>query len=123
MTIRSVLEIAFGVLFVVGAAFNAGYTLGHTDEFYGDWAANAWLGPARSFLRDQVIPHGVPVTIAVIALQMAVAAGILLRGTSVVPALLIGGTFAVGAAVFSNPTGAAANLGLAAAQYWLAWAR
>lgn len=120
---RSVAEIGLAALFLVGAAFNAVYTLGHTNDFYGSWANNAWFGWARSLLRDQVIPNGVAVTVVVIGCQAAIAALILSRSDLVEAGLVGGGVFAVGAAVFSSPGGFGANLALALAQFGLASTR
>ena len=120
---RSVAEIGLAALFLVGAVFNAVYTLGHTNDFYGGWADSAWFGWARSLLRDQVIPNGVAVTVAAIGCQFAIAALILSRSDLVEAGLVGGGVFAVGAAVFSSPGGFGANLALALAQFALAFTR
>jgi hypothetical protein len=120
---RSVAEIGFAVLFSVGAVFNGVYTLGHADEFYGGWADSAWFAWARDLLRDQVVPHGVAVTVGVIGCQLAIAALIFSRSELLVVGLAGGGVFAAGAAMFSSPGGFAANLMLAFAQFALAFTR
>jgi hypothetical protein len=35
---RNIVEIGFGLLYLVGAIFNVLYTLRHGDEFYGSFA-------------------------------------------------------------------------------------
>ena len=35
---------------LVGAVFNATYTLGHGDDFYGGFARGAWFAPGRWFV-------------------------------------------------------------------------
>ncbi len=107
----------------MGAGFNVVYTLGHTKDFYGSWADNAWFGWARSLLRNQILPNGVAVTVVVIGCQLAIAALILSRSDLVEAGLVGGGVFAVIAAVFSSPGGFGANLALALAQFALAVTR
>lgn len=121
--VRTVAEIAVGVLFAVGAVFNTAYTLRHTDEFYGEFADGAWLSPAEWLIRNVVIPNGTLFTVLLITFQAAVAIAILTRGDLVTVALLAGGSFALVVALFSNPAGTAANLILAAIQFGLALSR
>ena len=118
--LRSLAEIAFGLLFAVGAVFNATYTRTHGAEFYGSWAAGAWWPPARSMFERVVIPNDRVVTIAIIALQVSVAAMILTCGELVVPGLIVGGAFASVAALVSSPRGAVGHLLLAAGMFALA---
>jgi hypothetical protein len=121
--LRAVAEIAIGALFAVGAVFNTVYTLRHTAEFYGEFADGAWLSPAEWFIRNVVIPNGTVFTVLLIVFQAAVAIAILTRGDLVTLGLLAGGTFALVAALFSNPAGAIANLVLAVIQFALALSR
>ncbi|MFQ5932465.1 MAG: hypothetical protein ACE5MM_08665 [Nitrospiraceae bacterium] len=122
-TLRSVAEIAFGVLHGVGAVFNTVYTLRNYAEFYGSFANGAWFGPAESLIRNVVIPNGTLFTVLLIVFQAAIAIAILTRGDLVQPALFAGGVFALAVAFFSSPGGAAANLALAAIQFALALTR
>ncbi|MGI9649278.1 MAG: hypothetical protein ACR2OI_12235 [Acidimicrobiia bacterium] len=117
--LRSVLEIAVGALYAVGAVFNSVYTLRHTAELYGDFADGAWLSPAEWFIRRVVIPNGTLFTVLLIVFQATVAIAILTRGDLVKPALLVGGVFACVVALFSSPGGTAGNLVLAVIQFAL----
>ncbi len=123
MMLRTVAEIAIGVLYAVGAVFNTVWTLRHSAEFYGDFADGAWLSPARWVIRNVVIPNGTLFTVLLIGFQAAVAIVILTRGELVEVALLAGGTFSLVVAFFTSPGGTAANLALAVVQYALAAAR
>ena len=118
--LRVVAEIAIGLLYATGAVFNTVYTLSHTDAFYGSFAEGAWLGPARRFINDIVLPNATVFTVALIVLQAAVAVAILTRGDLVRGALIAGATFSVLAALASSPGGTAGNLLLAAIQIALA---
>ena len=119
----SVAEIAVGAVYAVGAVFNSVYTLRHSTEFYGTFADGAWLGPAEWFIRRLVIPNGTLFTVLLIVFQAALAITIITRGDLVGPALLVGGSFALVVAFFSNPGGTAGNLALAVIQFTLALTR
>ena len=120
---RSVAEVVVGLIYAIGAIFNTVYTLRHAEDFYGDFADGAWLRPAGAFVRDRVVPHGGAFTLALIIIQVAIAVAILSRGSLVVPALVVGGVFALTVAFFSSPGGAIGNLALATIQFALALAR
>ena len=120
---RNVVEIALGLLFGVGAAFNTVYTLSHGDEFYGSFAEGAWLAPARGAIEKVVLPNATLVTILVILVQLAVAVMILTRGDLVVTGLVMGAGFAFVAALASSPGGTVGNLALAAIQLVVALGR
>ncbi|MDH3402770.1 MAG: hypothetical protein OES32_08305 [Acidobacteriota bacterium] len=122
-TLHLVAETAVAVLYAVGAAFNAVYTLRHCDEFYGAWLAGAWHEPARWLLRSVILPHARAFTAALILFQATLAAAVLGRTDLVGPALLAGAVFCVIAAVMSSPGGTVGNLALAAIQVALAVAR
>lgn len=122
-TLRHVAEIGVGLLYGVGACFNAVYTLRHGDEFYGGFLKAAWHPPARWFLRVVVLPNATVFTLLVMLFQVAVAILILGRGDLVEIGLLAGATFAALAAVVSSPAGTAGNAALAAIQIVLALAR
>jgi hypothetical protein len=57
---RNIIEIGFGVLYLVGVIFNSLYTLRHGDEFYGSFADKALLIPLRQIVRKMVIPRTKP---------------------------------------------------------------
>ena len=122
-TLRSLAEIAIGVIHGVGAVFNTVYTLRHSADFYGSFADGAWLPPAEWFVRNAVIPNGVLFTVLLIVFQATIAIAILTGGDFVTAALLAGGTFALIVAFFSSPGGTAANLLLAVIQFGLALTR
>jgi hypothetical protein len=121
--LRTVAEIAIGVLFAAGAVFNTVYTRSHSDEFYGSFADGAWLSPARSFINNVVLPNATVFTAVLIVFQVLVAIAILSRGDLVTAALYAGAAFAAVAALASNPGGTAGNLALAAIQLALALSR
>lgn len=122
-TLRLVGEIGVGVLFAAGAVFNAAYTLGHGDKFYGAWVAGAWHEPARWLLRTVILPHAKAFTVLLILFEATLAVMILGRGGFVRPALVAGAVFCVIAAAVSSPGGTVGNLTLAAMQTALALAR
>jgi hypothetical protein len=111
--VRTIAEVGLGLLFLVGAVFNASYTLRHGDEFYGSFAANAWLPSARTFMRRVVIPRATVITAMLILLQVCIAALILARGDLARVGLIAGAVFSLAAALVSSRGGAIANLCLA----------
>jgi hypothetical protein len=120
-TIRNLLEIGFGLVYLIGAIFNSLYTLRHGDEFYGSFARGAWFTPSRRFIQAVVIPRSRVFTILLIIFQALVAFAILSRGPIVAYGLIAGALFCQGVVLVSNTTGAIANLVLAAAQFLLAY--
>jgi hypothetical protein len=120
--LRNIGEIGIGVLFGMGALFNATYTRTHGEEFYGNFAEGAWLVSARRAIEKVVIPNATVVTALLVVFGATVAIMILLRGDLVRPALLAGGGFALAAAAASSPGGTVANLALAAVAFTLALA-
>ena len=120
---RNVIEIGFGLLYLIGAVFNFLYTLRHGDQFYGSFAEKAILIPSRQLVRRMVIPRATLFTGLLIAFQLLVALSILSRGTLVEPGLIAGAVFCFGAMLVSNASGAAANLLMALAQMYLACTR
>ena len=121
--VRTVAEIGLGVLFGIGAVFNAVYTLRHADEFYGSFVDGAWFGPGRWIVERVVRPNAVAFTVVLIVFQVAVATLILSRGDLVTAALLAGAVFSVLAALASSPGGTVGNLVLAAILLGLGAAR
>ena len=122
-TIRTVLEVGIGLVYLIGAIFNTLYTRTHGEEFYGSFAKGAWFRPARALIDRLVIPNPKPFTYLLIAFQLVVALAILSRGPYVVYGLYAGALFNLGAAVVSNVPGAIAGLVLAAIQFLLAYSR
>jgi hypothetical protein len=121
--VRNILEIGFGMLYLIGLIFNTLYTFRHGDEFYGSFARGAWLVPARQMILKIVIPHARIFTGLLIAFQVLEALSILSRGNFLALGLLAGGMFCIIAAFVSNTTGAIANLILAGAQVFLVFTR
>lgn len=116
----TLLEFAVAALYLVGAAFNASYTLRNSASFYSGFAGGAWLRPAGAFVCAVVVPNGRAFTIALIAFQLAVAVLILARGDLAMAGLITGAGFSLCAAAVSSPFGTAGNLALAGLQAWLA---
>ena len=121
--LKTVIEIGFGLLYLVGAVFNYLYTLSHGEEFYGSFAENALFGPSGALVRSFVIPHSTLFTGLLIVFQLLVAFCILSRGTLVVPGLIAGALFSFVAVLVSNLPGAVANLLMAVVQGYLAFTR
>jgi len=121
--LKNIVEIGVGLLFLVGAIFNASYTFRHGEEFYGSFAASAWFRPSRKLIRSVVIPHARLFTILLVALQVSIAVTILSRGNLVQYGLMAGAVFSLAAVLVSNVPGAIANLALAALQVFLAFTR
>lgn len=120
---RTIIEIGFGLLYLVGALFNYLYTLRHGEEFYGSFADNALFGLSGELVRSLVIPHSTLFTGLLIAFQLLVAFSILSRGPLVMPGLIAGAIFSFSVVFVSNLPGAIANLLMAVAQVYLAFAR
>ena len=118
--LRNIIEIGFGLLYLIGAIFNSLYTWRHGNEFYGSFADHAVLVPARQFVRKLVIPRQRLFTGMLIVFQLLVATSILSRGNLVEPGLIAGAVFCFSAALVSNTPGAAANLLMALVQMFLA---
>ncbi len=121
--LRNILEIGFGLLYLVGAIFNFLYTLRHGDEFYGSFADKAMLVPSRQLIRKIVIPHARLFTGLLIAFELLVALSILSRGDLVEFGLLAGAIFCFSVVLASNVSGAIANLLMAVVQLFLALTR
>lgn len=121
--IRTVGEIGIAAIYLIGAVFNSVWTMGHTVEFYGGFADGAWLRPARSAVRELILPNARLFTVLLVLFQVTVAVLILIRGDLVKAALIAGGVFALVAGLASSPGGTAGNTVLAGIQFTLAWAR
>ncbi len=120
---RNLIEIGFGVLYLIGAFFNSLYTLRHGDEFFGSFADKAILLPARQLIQKVVIPHARVFTILLIVFQLTVAFCILSRGALVKPGLVAGAIFSFAVVFVSNTSGAIANLVMSVVQLYLALTR
>lgn len=118
---RNVIEIGFGLLYLIGAVFNFLYTLNHGDEFYGGFADKAILAASRQLVRKVIIPRAKLFTGLLIVFQLLVAVSILSRGDFVEPALIAGAVFCFIAALVSNTSGAVANLSMALVQMFFAF--
>ena len=112
--LRSIGEVGFGLLFLIGAFFNLGYTTRHGEEFYGSFAENAWFPFSAFLMRRLVVPRASLFTILIIACQISVAILILSRGDFVKGGLIVACLFSLVAALVSGKGGAIANLALAA---------
>ena len=117
--IRNLIEIGFGVLYLMGAVFNSLYTMRHGDEFYGSFAEKTILASARELIQQAVIPRAKVFTILLIAFQLTVAFSILSRGTLTVPGLYAGAIFCLAVVFVSNTFGAIANLVMSIVQAYL----
>lgn len=120
---QNLIEIGFGVLYLIGAFFNSLYTLRHGNEFYGSFAENAIIAPSKHLIRKVVIPHGRVFTILLIVFQLTVAFCILSRGVLVMPGLIAGAIFSFAVVFVSNTSGAIANLIMSVVQVYLALTR
>ena len=118
--LRNILEIALGIIYMIGAGFNFSYTLKHGEEFYRGFADNTWFAPAAWLIRRAVIPNPNIFTNILVAFQLLVGIALLSRGPFVVPGLLAGTAFCLYAVFVSNVPGAIANLVLALLQYYFA---
>ena len=120
---RNLIEIGFGILYLIGAIFNSLYTLRHGDEFYGGFADKAIFAPAKRLIRKVVIPRAKVFTILLIVFQVGVAFCILSRGVLVKPGLIAGAIFSMAVVFVSNVPGAIASLVMAIIQLYLALTR
>ncbi len=123
LIIRNLIEIGFGVLYLIGAIFNSLYTLRHGDEFYGSFADKAIFTPTKYLIQIVVIPHAKLFTILLIIFQAIVAFCILSRGALVSPGLIAGAIFSFAVVFVSNASGAIANLVMSIVQLYLALTR
>jgi hypothetical protein len=121
--IRNLLEIGFGLAYLIGAISNFLYIRRHGDEFYGRFARGAWLPPSRRFIQSVVIPHSRFFTLLLFIFQVLVAIAILSRGPFVIYGLVAGAIFSLWAVSVGNPAESITYLLLAAAQFFLAYTR
>jgi len=123
VSLRSIFEIGFGILYMIGAGFNFAYTWKHGEEFYGSFAKGTWFAPATWFIEKFVIPNPKVFTTTLILFQLFVAVALLSQGEFVRLGLLAGTVFCMYAVFGSNLSGAIANLVMAVLQFYLASAR
>jgi len=123
VSLRNILEIGFGVIYMIGAGFNTAYTLKHGEKFYGAFAEGTWFVPAKWFITKFVIPKPRIFTTTLILFQLFVAIALLSQGPYVGLGLLAGTTFCLYAVFVSNVPGAVVNLVLAVTQFYLASVR
>ena len=122
-TLRNIIEIGFGLVYLMGAIFSSVYTLRHGEEFYGGFAESAWFVPSRLLVRNVVLPNSRLFTSLLIIFQLIVALSILSRGILVQPGLIAGAVFSLAAVMVSSVPGALVNLALAIVQLFLAFTR
>lgn len=122
-TVRNILEIGLGALYVIGALFNMLYTRNHGEAFFGGFAEGAVIAPMGKLTRKLIIPHARTFTLLLVSFQALVALTIFSRGPLATYGLIAGAIFCMAAAAASNIPGAIANLLLSAAQLLLASAR
>ena len=118
-SLGNILEIALGIIYMIGAGFNFSYTLKHGEEFYQSFADNTWFAPAAWLIRKVVLPNPKIFTDILIVFQVLVGIALLSRGPFVGLGLLAGTAFCFYAVFVSNVPGAIANLMLALLQYYL----
>ena len=122
-SLRYMLEIGFGIIYIIGAGFNYAYTLRHGEEFYSAFARNTWFSPARWMIEKFVLPSPRMFTTTLILFQLLVAIALLSQGPYVGLGLLAGTAFCLYAVFVSNVPGAIANLVIAVLQFYLASSR
>lgn len=122
-SVRYILEIGLGVLYMIGAGFHLAYTMKHEEQFYESFASKTWFSPTSWFIRRFVIPTPRTFTITLILFQLFVAIALLSQGTYIGLGLLAGTAFCMYAVFVSNVPGAIVNLALAVLQFYLASVR
>ena len=122
-TLRTIVEVGIGLVYIMGAIFNFAWTRNHGEEFFGSFAEGAWFKPARTLINRVVIPNAKVFAILLAAFLLVVGITILSRTEYVVYGLYAGALFCLGAAFVSNVPGAIANFLLAVAQFFLAYSR
>ena len=120
---RSVAEIVIGILYAIGAANQAVFTLRESAEFYQAMADNAWLRPAEALIESFLVPNSVVITVLVIGFEALAAIAILSRTAAVGPALVAGGAFSIIGAFTGNPVETIGYVLLAIVHFGLAFAR
>lgn len=122
-SVRSILEIGLGIIYMVGAGFNFAYTLKNGEKFYRAFAEGTWFAPASWFIQKFVIPTPRIFTTTLILFQLFVWIALLSQGPYVMLGLLAGTAFCMYAVFVSNVPGVVANLAMAVLQFYLATGR
>lgn len=122
-SLRTILEISLGIIYMIGAGFNFTYTLKNGEKFYSTFAEGTWFAPASWFIQKFVIPTPRMFTTTLILFQLFVAIALLSQGPYVTLGLLAGTAFCMYAVFVTNVPGAIANLALAVLQFYLASVR
>jgi hypothetical protein len=122
-SIRNILEIGLGFIYMIGAGFNLAYTRRHGEKFYTAFAEGTWFAPASWFIHKFVIPNPRIFTVTLILFQLFVGIALLSQGPSVGLGLLAGTAFCLYAVFVCNVSGAIANLAMAVLQFYLASVR
>lgn len=120
VSVRNVLEIGLGLIYMAGAGFNFAYTKRHEEKFYMGFAEGTWFTPAAWFIQKFVIPNPRIFTIMLVLFQLFVGIALLSQGPYVGLGLLAGVAFCMYAVFVSNVPGAIANLAMAVLQFYLA---
>jgi len=119
-SLRNILEIGFGIIYMIGAGFNFAYTFRHGEKFYKGFAEGTWFAPAGWFIQKFVVPNPKIFTVTLILFQLFVGIALLSQGPFVGLGLLAGVVFCLYAVFVSNVPGAIANLAMAVLQFYLA---
>jgi hypothetical protein len=122
-SVRTILEIGLGVIYMFGAGFNLAYTRKHEQKFYAGFAEGTWFAPAGWFIQKFVIPNPRIFTVMLVLFQLFVGIALLSHGPYVGLGLIAGVAFCMYAVFVSNVPGAIANLVLAVLQFYLASVR
>jgi hypothetical protein len=120
MVIHRKTEITIGVLYALGAGFQAFGTLQSSRAFYREMVAQAWLPPAESLVDTFLVPNSFAITVLVALFEASVAIAILSRKAVVRPALVAGGVFSVVGALTGGPVETIGYAALAALHFKLA---
>ena len=99
-SLRYTLEMALGVIYMIGAGFLFAYTLKHGEEFYNSFANSTWFAPASWFIQKFVLPNPRIFTVTLILFQTFVGMALLSQGGYVGLGLLAGMAFCMYAALF-----------------------
>ena len=122
-SLREIVEIGLGVIYLIGAGFNFAYTLKHGEKFYTGFAEGTWFAPVGWFIQKFVVPNPKIFTVTLILFQLFVGIALISQGPYVGLGLLAGTVFCMYAVFVSNIPGAIANLTMALVQFYLASAR
>ena len=122
-TLRAVVEVGIGLVYIIGAIFNFAWTRNHGEEFFGSFAEGAWFKPARALIKRVVIPNSKIFALVLATFLLIVGITILSRSQYAVYGLYAGALFCLGAVFVSNVPGAIVNLLLSLAQFFLAYFR